>query len=154
VATELAKRVRDVKDQVLALWEERARRTIPNAERSDDNLISNAVKYGDPTTPITVRLRSREERRIAFVHNFGPSISLKDQAQLFQPFHRAPSAQSSGKKGWGLGLTLVRGLVQALRGEVMLASYPNEGTTITVDLPADPRTQEPTGTPGLDVEVR
>jgi PAS domain S-box-containing protein len=102
-----------------------------------DNLLSNAVKYGDPSTPITVRLRSRDERRMMFVHNFGPSISVKDQADLFQPFHRAHVAESTGKKGWGLGLTLVRGLVKGLHGEVMLASYPNEGTTLTVDLPTD-----------------
>ena len=137
-----------VENEVTGFWDPEALRRIL------DNLLSNAVKYGDPAGPITIRLRAREDRRIAFVHNFGPSISMKDQARLFQPFHRTPSAESSGKKGWGLGLTLVRGLVQALHGEVMLASYPNEGTTITVDLPADPRSHEPTGTPGVDVEVR
>lgn len=102
-----------------------------------DNLLTNAVKYGDPATPITIRLRSREQRRTIFVHNFGPSIAVKDQAELFQPFHRAHAAEKSGKTGWGLGLTLVRGLVQALHGEVLLNSYPSEGTTFTVDLPAD-----------------
>jgi signal transduction histidine kinase len=104
-----------------------------------ENLVSNAVKYGDRTTPITIRLRARDDRRIVFVHNFGPTIEMTDQAELFRPFHRARTAEASAQTGWGLGLALVRGLVEALRGEVMLASYPNEGTTFTVDLPADPR---------------
>lgn len=103
-----------------------------------ENLLSNAVKYGDPTTPITVRLRSRVDRRILFVHNFGPPIAIEDQADLFRPFHRARKAEASHQHGWGLGLALVRGLVEALEGDIMLASYPNEGTTFTIDLPADP----------------
>jgi PAS domain S-box-containing protein len=120
-------------DDVKGMWNAEALRRVL------DNLLTNAVKYGDPSTPITVRLRSRAQRRLMFVHNFGPSISVKDQAELFQPFHRARLAEASGKKGWGLGLTLVRGLVKSLNGEVVLASYPNEGTTFTVDLPVDSR---------------
>jgi PAS domain S-box-containing protein len=103
-----------------------------------DNLLSNAVKYGEPTTPVTVRLRRRSERMIVFVHNEGATIPLDDQARLFEPFRRSESAEKSGHEGWGLGLALVRGIIEALKGEVAVASYPNEGTTFTVDLPVDP----------------
>jgi PAS domain S-box-containing protein len=102
-----------------------------------DNLVSNAVKYGAAGTPISVRLRHINERMLIAVHNFGTIIPVEEQAKLFQPFHRARLAQESGKRGWGLGLTLVKGLIEALNGVIKVESYPREGTTFTIDLPMD-----------------
>jgi signal transduction histidine kinase len=65
---------------------------------------------------------------------------VAEQGKLFQPFHRTHLSDAPHKEGWGLGLTLVRGIVEAHKGEVMVTSYPKEGTTFTVDLPLDPRT--------------
>jgi len=104
-----------------------------------ENLLSNAVKYGTPATPITIRLRRSTSRMILLVHNQGDMIHIADQAQLFEPFRRTADAETSGREGWGLGLALVRGIVEALRGEVSVSSYPNEGTTFTVVLPLDSR---------------
>ena len=102
-----------------------------------DNLLSNALKYGDPTQPITVRLRRVDDHELISVHNFGTQISISDQQQLFRAFHRTPTAQKSGKPGWGIGLTLVKGIAEAHGGIVKAESYPKEGTTFTVDLPID-----------------
>ncbi len=98
-----------------------------------DNLLSNAVKYGDADQPITVRMRQIDDRLLLMVHNFGTIIPLEDQQKLFQPFHRTSTAQASGKPGWGIGLALVKGLVEAHHGVVKAESYPKEGTTFTVD---------------------
>jgi PAS domain S-box-containing protein len=120
--------------------EEGAANGVWNAEalrRVLENLLSNAVKYGAPSTPVTVRLRRCVDRMIMFVHNQGAAISLADQAQLFEPFRRSAEAETSGREGWGLGLALVRGIALALKGEVSVSSYANEGTTFTVDLPVD-----------------
>lgn len=73
------------------------------------------------------------------VHNFGTIIPEEDQARLFEPFHRTPQAEASRTHGWGLGLALVSGIVDAHCGVVKVESYPKEGTTFTVDLPLDAR---------------
>lgn len=105
-----------------------------------DNLLSNAAKYGDQGRPITVRIRRVDERLLVAVHNYGTIIPVEEQAKLFRPFHRTEIAQASGKSGWGIGLTLVKGIVEAHGGIVKVESYPKEGTTFTVDLPVDART--------------
>jgi PAS domain S-box-containing protein len=104
-----------------------------------ENLATNAVKYGDPLKPITVRLESVEDRAFIKVHNFGSSINWADQESLFELFHRSPSAQTGQKKGWGIGLVLVRGITEAHRGIVTVQSFPKEGTTFFLDLPRDAR---------------
>ena len=104
-----------------------------------DNLLSNAVKYGARGGPITVRLRSVDDRMLLCVHNFGTIIPEEELALLFHPFHRTSDAKATGQRGWGLGLTLVRGIVEAHGGIVKAESYPKEGTTFTVDLPLDAR---------------
>jgi PAS domain S-box-containing protein len=104
-----------------------------------ENLLTNAVKYGDVTEPVTVRLDPKKDRVFILVHNHGAVISPEDQQSLFDPFRRAKSAERGVKKGWGLGLTLVRGLADAHGGMVKVESYQVEGTTFTVDLPIDAR---------------
>jgi PAS domain S-box-containing protein len=104
-----------------------------------DNLLSNAIKYGEKDRPITVRVKQIDDRMLLSVHNYGTIIPKEEQARLFQPFHRAPSAQVSGTPGWGIGLTLVKGIVEAHGGIVKAESYPIEGTLFTADLPMDAR---------------
>jgi signal transduction histidine kinase len=104
--------------------------------RSIENLANNAVKYGDPQKPITITIRDLESDRVQIsVHNFGNPLIAEEQAKLFQPFHRSPFAESSGQKGWGLGLTLVQGVIKAHRGRVTVRSFPKEGTTFTIEFP-------------------
>lgn len=107
-----------------------------------DNLLSNALKYGDPMGPITIRLHRVDDRLLLVIHNLGTIIPVEEQQQLFQPFHRTRMAQMSDKRGWGLGLTLVKGIVDAHHGVVKVESYPLDGTTFTVDLPIDARREE------------
>jgi PAS domain S-box-containing protein len=107
-----------------------------------DNLLSNAVKYGERSTPVTIRIRRVDERVLLAVHNFGTIISEQEQAQLFQPFHRTSQARATGRTGWGLGLALVRAIVESHGGIVKVESYPKVGTTFTIDLPVDVRGKE------------
>jgi len=104
-----------------------------------DNLLSNAVKYGERGGVITIRLRRVDDRMLLCVHNFGTLIPGEELALLFHPFHRTSDAKATGQRGWGLGLTLVRGIVEAHHGVVKVESYPKEGTTFTADLPIDAR---------------
>jgi PAS domain S-box-containing protein len=107
-----------------------------------DNLISNALKYGDPGQPIAIGVRRVDDRVILSVHNHGTIIPIEEQQKLFTPFHRTNLALLSGQQGWGIGLTVVKSVVEAHHGMVKVESYPKEGTTFTVDLPVDARGQK------------
>ncbi|MGZ3713409.1 MAG: sensor histidine kinase, partial [Bdellovibrionota bacterium] len=85
-----------------------------------ENLLTNALKYGSPSTPITLKLTQNADNATLSVHNFGKAISESEQAVLFQPFRRLRSAES--KPGWGLGLTVVEGVAQAHGGTVTVES--------------------------------
>lgn len=102
-----------------------------------ENLCINAVKYGSALAPVDITLRQRGDQVDLLVHNEGRPIPFEEQATLFQPFHRSPSADAGVQKGWGLGLTLVRGLAQAHGGNVRVDSTPERGTTFIVSLPLE-----------------
>ena len=104
-----------------------------------ENLVLNAIKYGDQKRPITVYLEESESRARIRVHNFGNPIALEDQRGLFHAFSRTQSAQDGSQKGWGLGLSLVAELTTRHKGSCYLASDEKQGTSFTIDLPLDPR---------------
>ncbi len=104
-----------------------------------ENLASNAVKYGSPHAPVQIKLKEKGTEVLLAVHNEGAGIPKSEQAYIFKPFRRTDSAQSSRHQGWGLGLTLVRGVAEAHGGRVEVRSAPGKGTTFTVVLPKDSR---------------
>jgi signal transduction histidine kinase len=105
-----------------------------------ENLLSNAVKYSDPHSPITISVSVADGDKMALsVHNHGPALSPDEQARIFRPFERGQSAERSGKRGWGIGLTLVQGIVDAHGGRVTVDSTPGGGTTFSVKNPMDSR---------------
>ena len=83
-------------------------------QRVLENIATNAVKYGDLNTPITVKLQCVEDRAILSVHNDGTPIPPEEQAILFQQFRR--TRVNGAEPGWGLGLAVVKGIVEAHRG--------------------------------------
>jgi signal transduction histidine kinase len=97
------------------------------------------VKYGAAHQPITVTIRLDDVFVWIEVHNEGNLIPVEDQAILFSPFRRAKSAETSGKTGWGLGLTLVRGIAEAHGGTVFVESSVEAGTVFRAKLPRDAR---------------
>ena len=108
--------------------------------RAIENLANNAVKYGDTRSPITISIAEHPPQQVEIsVHNHGNPLVAEEQAKLFAPFHRAPFAKESGKRGWGLGLTLVQGVAKAHGGSVSVDSSPERGTTFTLLLPKEPR---------------
>lgn len=104
-----------------------------------ENLVNNAVKYGSPQQVITISIKSVENSIQIIVHNQGNPISPEDQRYLFQPFHRTVNAINAEKKGWGLGLTLVRGVAEAHGGSVKVHSNEEDGTSFIVTIPRDSR---------------
>ncbi len=103
-----------------------------------ENLCVNAVKYGFPESAITVSVASTSDQVKISVHNKGEAIGEDELHGLFDQFKRGRSAVS-GKRGWGLGLTLVKGFAEAHGGYVEVKSSEDSGTTFSIILPRDSR---------------
>lgn len=116
-------------DELVGYW------SCTGVRRIIENLGSNAVKYGALGAPVTVTLSAVDRTAKLSVHNHGNPIPADELPTLFEPFRRTTSAQVAGEKGWGLGLTLVRGVAEAHGGHVHVTSTPAAGTTFTVTLP-------------------
>jgi PAS domain S-box-containing protein len=102
-----------------------------------ENLATNAIKYGAAHEPIRIELRRETERVLLSVHNEGAPIPGEEQGKLFEPFFRAANSEASTLPGWGLGLTIVRLVSEALHGRVTLESGPGVGTTFRLVFPAE-----------------
>jgi signal transduction histidine kinase len=132
--------VLDLPTPLSAFWDrEKVRRAI-------DNLVDNALKYSPDGSRVTARAIETHGRIMVSVHNLGEPISETERALLFQPFQRSPSAQRSGKSGWGLGLVQVQVIAEAHGGSVAIESTEESGTTFTLDLLADVRALHQPGT--------
>lgn len=110
-------------------------------KRVFENLITNAVKYGAVDAPIIIYL-SRDNNSVHIeVQNslLGKPLTEEEIKNLFEPFQRLKRAKASGKAGWGLGLTLVKGLIQSHCGTIELKSSEKSGTIFIITLPFDPR---------------
>lgn len=110
---------------------------IDAMRRIVENLASNAYKYGDHTHKITLTAEAVNKNLKVSVHNFGNPISAEDQKHLFDSFKRAENGKN--EKGWGLGLSLVKGLVEAHSGTIDVKSDAGSGTTFIFTMPLDCR---------------
>jgi signal transduction histidine kinase len=108
-------------------------------ERAVGNLVDNAVKYGAPSRPITITVQETHGRAILTVHNHGAHIPAEHQETLFRAFQRLTNAETSGTRGWGLGLAQVRAAAESHGGSITVDSLPEGGTTFTIDIPSDAR---------------
>jgi signal transduction histidine kinase len=108
-------------------------------KRAVENLISNAIKYGCPHTPVTVRTDEVHERLMLSVHNEGDPIPADEQECIFQMYRRAESAKNSVKQGWGIGLPYVRAVAESHGGSIGVDSGAGRGTTFIIDIPLDGR---------------
>lgn len=98
------------------------------------NVVDNARKYTDPTGRVEIATTSRGGSVTIVVSDTGRGMNADEVASAFDRFWRAPSARAV--PGHGIGLSLVRQIVQAHGGRVDLASTPGEGTQVTITLPA------------------
>ena len=112
------------------------------------NLVGNAIKYCPPGSTIILEAQRIAGRYVIAVKDNGPGLTVHQQAQLFQPFVRLDPDES----GSGLGLSLVKRIVEKHDGRVSVQSAPGAGTTCYVQLPArlemaDPHEQFPVSSP-------
>ncbi|MBD2525283.1 cell wall metabolism sensor histidine kinase WalK [Nostoc sp. FACHB-133] len=99
------------------------------------NLIDNAIKYSEADTPIAFKLNQLEDRAIIEVCDRGYGIPLQQQARIFERFYRVDESRSHTTGGCGLGLSIVKTLVEGMGGSVSVQSKLGEGSTFTISLP-------------------
>ena len=100
-----------------------------------NNLLSNAVKFTDQGG-ITLKAGYEDGRLVVSVTDTGKGMEPADCKRIFQEFTRLPGAQ--GQEGFGLGLSIVRMLVQLLEGTITVQSRPGQGSTFTLQVPIYP----------------
>lgn len=121
-------------------------------KRAAENLVSNAVKYGVPDSPIDIQIQEVHARLLLTVHNEGPPIPPAEQECIFEMYRRADAARKGQKQGWGVGLPYVRAVAESHGGSVGLDSDVERGTTFVIDIPLDARMLA--GAPTLESAAR
>jgi sigma-B regulation protein RsbU (phosphoserine phosphatase) len=99
------------------------------------NLVSNAVTYGTPGVPVTVRSTIRPDSFLIEVHNGGAPIPPEIQAEIFRPMSRGTQTSSTARSV-GLGLFIVSEIAKAHGGSAHVASSAEAGTTFSVVCPS------------------
>ncbi|MBE9198463.1 MULTISPECIES: HAMP domain-containing sensor histidine kinase [unclassified Nodularia (in: cyanobacteria)] len=101
------------------------------------NLIDNAVKYSEADTPVIVKLDRQKAEVIIQVCDQGYGIPLQQQTRIFERFYRIDEARTLSTGGCGLGLSIVKTLVEGMGGNVTVRSRLGEGSMFTINLPCD-----------------
>lgn len=104
-----------------------------------ENLISNAAKYAQPDSAIRVASVGHDDLVEVTVTNWGPGIQPEELSTLFSRFHRTARARDAQIPGLGLGLYIVKGLVEAQGGRVWAESVPGGATSFLFTLPRNPQ---------------
>lgn len=99
------------------------------------NLVSNAIRYTPDGGRVSVRLTSEGGFAVLEVTDTGIGIAPKDLPRVFDEFFRSTEAKNAVRHGTGIGLAIVKKIVQSLRGTIDVRSTPGEGSTFTVRLP-------------------
>jgi signal transduction histidine kinase len=100
-----------------------------------ENLVSNAVKYSPPSKDIFVRLKKQPNVARIEVQDQGPGLSAEDQKKLFGKFARLSAKPTGGEHSTGLGLSIVKKMVEAMNGKVWCESELGQGATFIVEFP-------------------
>ena len=103
-----------------------------------EELLTNAIKFGDADMPVVVRVTADDEAVVVSVSDTGPGLTKAESSRAFDRFYRAPYARVQAIQGFGLGLHIVRNIVLAHGGAIELRSEPRVGTTAVITLPRDP----------------
>jgi signal transduction histidine kinase len=98
------------------------------------NLLSNALRYA-PSGPIVVSLVDLGDHFRIAVADRGPGMSPEEIDRIWERFYRGSAAQEAGSRGFGLGLAIVRHIVELHGGHVSVTSRQGDGATFAFDLP-------------------
>lgn len=99
------------------------------------NLVDNAIKFTAAGGRVEVRVRAEAERAVFQISDTGIGISAELLPRMFDPFVRADPSRSHRTEGAGLGLSLVKWIIDRHHGRIEVQSTPSQGSTFTIYLP-------------------
>ncbi len=99
------------------------------------NIVDNAIKYRKGIPKIVVRSESDDRNIRLHIKDNGIGIPKEHQKKIFQTFYRVPTGDIHNVKGFGLGLSYVKAIVDAHHGYIAVKSELGEGSTFTITLP-------------------
>lgn len=102
------------------------------------NLLSNALKFSDDRTTITLRCIAEDETARFEIQDQGSGIAPEHQAKLFSKFYRTSYARNRAQEGAGLGLSICKDIVEAHHGAIGVTSTPGEGSVFWFNVPRRP----------------
>jgi signal transduction histidine kinase len=102
-----------------------------------DNLIGNALKFSPPGSKINIGAEQEGDKVKFWVQDNGKGIPPDKLDKIFLRFYQINDTSAARYSGAGLGLTIVRQIIEAHKGEIRVESVVNEGTTFLFWLPAD-----------------
>jgi signal transduction histidine kinase len=103
--------------------------------RAMDNLVANAIKFTPAGGRVEVQIDLKDQQVCIQVTDTGLGISEEDLPHIFDPFYRARQAGREHVEGSGLGLSIVKTVVEQHHGQVTVESTPGKGSTFRVTLP-------------------
>ncbi|MCD4693618.1 MAG: ATP-binding protein, partial [Calditrichales bacterium] len=101
------------------------------------NLISNAIKYSRDEKYISISASIEDNFAVIHVEDKGMGISLEEQDRIFDTFYRAEDEKIQSLAGAGLGLTIIRHIVEAHDGKIEVKSSPGKGSKFSLYLPLE-----------------
>ena len=106
------------------------------------NLISNAVKYSPEGDRVIVRITETRKEVVVRVQDFGIGIPRHDQKKIFERFFRSDKQKHTAIAGFGLGLYIVKEIIERHRGKISVQSQEGVGSTFTITLPTISRSNK------------
>ena len=114
---------------------------VTMVKRALKNLVSNAIAYSDPAKAVVPEIvlgaRRVGSRLIIGVYDCGPGISVEDRGRIFGTFYRGAAGKAAPGSGYGLGLSIVRGIAGQLGVELTLGSKPGRGSVFRLTFSID-----------------
>lgn len=111
------------------------------------NLLDNAVKYSGSSKEILVRVAAKDDYITVSVTDHGYGIAQEEKDKIFEKFYRVSTGLVHDVKGSGLGLSIVKHIIEAHNGQVTVNSKPGSGSTFTLSIPAKGYAGTPTESP-------
>lgn len=99
------------------------------------NLLDNAIKYSDGSPELMIRTYNRETYLVLEIADKGIGIEEEYQKKIFEKFFRVPTGDVHDVKGFGLGLTYIKKIIEMHGGFISLTSRKSEGTTVVINIP-------------------
>ena len=108
----------------------------PRLREAVDNLVNNAIKFSPLDRTVEITVSSAEQQVLIQVRDHGPGLTEEDLASVFTPYQRLSAIPTAGEISIGIGLSIVKQMVELHGGRVWAESRPGDGAAFFLELPA------------------